>query len=67
MLRSPDCEVGESVKVGESCTLARKRYSRAGVLVEKGGLHSEVRQVLRKRGRACKENLPREVGESMNH
>ena len=49
----------ERVKVGESRTLAKKRGIRAGVWRGKDGLHSEERQVPRRRRRASNENLPR--------
>ena len=41
----------EKVKVGESRTLARKRGIRAGAWSGKGGLHSEGRQIARRKGR----------------
>ena len=50
----------ERVEVSESCTLARAgRGIRAGASRGKGGLHSEVRQVPRKRRRTSKKSLPR--------
>ena len=48
---------GERFKVGESCTSARKRGIRVRVWRGKGGLRSERRQVLKKRGTASKKSL----------
>ena len=50
---------GERVNVGESRTSARERGIRAGAWRGKGGLHSEERQVSRKKGWASKKSLPR--------
>ena len=50
---------GERVKVSESRTLARVREIRAGVCRGKGGLHSEGKQIPRRKGRASKKSLPR--------
>ena len=50
---------GERVKVSESRTLVRKRGIRAGAWRGKGGLHSEGRQIPRRKRRACKKSLPR--------
>ena len=49
----------ERVKVSESRTLARERGIGAGAWREKGELHSEEKQVSRRKGRASKKSLPR--------
>ena len=51
----------ERVKVGESGNLAREREEeiRAGAWREKGGLHSERRQIPRRRDRRSKRSLPK--------
>ena len=50
---------GEIVKVGKSHTLARERGIRVRAWRGKGGLHSEGKQIPRKKGRASKKSLPR--------
>ena len=50
---------GERVKMGEIRPLARERRIKAGAWRREGGLHREGRQILRRKGRACKESLPR--------
>ena len=47
----------EKVKVSESLTLTREKGIKAGVWRGKDGIHSEGRQVPRRRGRASKESL----------
>ena len=49
----------ESVKLCESRTLARKRMIGDREGGGKGGLHSEKRQVLSRKGKEIKKNLPR--------
>ena len=44
----------ERVKLGKSHTLAREREISAGRWTGKGGLHSEGRQIPRRKGRASK-------------
>ena len=56
--KAPDHE-GERVKVGESRTLARERGIRARAWRGKGGLHSEGRQIPKRKGRACKKSIPK--------
>ena len=56
--RVPDHE-GERVKMGESGTLARVRGIRARAWSGKGGLHGELGQIPRRKGRASKKSLPR--------
>ena len=48
---------GERVKVGESHILARERGIRARAWSGKGGLHSEGRQIPRRKGRASKKSF----------
>ena len=50
---------GGEVKVGKSPTLARERRIRARARRGKGGLHSERRQIPRRKGRASKKTLPK--------
>ena len=50
---------GERVRVSESRILTRERRIRVGAWRSKGGLHSEVRQIPRRKGRASKKSLPR--------
>ena len=59
--RCPEYQIirWERVKVGESRTFARERGIRTGAWRGKGGLHSEGRQVPRKRLRASKNSLSR--------
>ena len=57
--RVPDHEGGERVRVSESRTLERKREIRTRAWRGKGGLHSEERQVPRRKERASKKSLPR--------
>ena len=52
-------KVSERVKVSESRTLAREWGNGAGAWEGKNGLHSEGRQIPRKRKRASKKNHPR--------
>ena len=59
LFKAPDHERGERVKVGESCTLARKRRIRARAWSGKGGLHRKQGQISRRKGRASKKILPR--------
>ena len=49
----------ERVKVDKSRTLARERGIRAGAWQGKGGLHSEGRQILKRKERAREKSLPR--------
>ena len=56
--RAPNRE-GERVKVSESRTLARVRGIRARAWSGNGGLHSEGKQIPRRKRRACKKSLPR--------
>ena len=58
---SPDYQIvwWQRVKVSKRCTLARQRSIRAGAWGRKSGLHSEGKQVLRKRKRASNGNLSR--------
>ena len=60
--RSPDPKVGESQSEQEP-HLGEREGIRAGAWGRKGGLHSEERQVPRRRGWASKEKLPRESRE----
>ena len=58
--RVPIHEGEDRVKVGERRTLAREWGIRTGAW--RGGkdrLHSEGRQILRRKGRTCKESLPK--------
>ena len=50
---------GKTVKVGESCTLARERGIKARAWSGKGGLHREGRQIPTRKGRAAKKILPK--------
>ena len=50
---------GERVKVDESCTLVSEKGIRARACSGKGGIHSEERQIPRKKERASKKSLPR--------
>ena len=58
---SPEYQImmGEKVKVGESRTLVRERGIRAGAWRGKDGLHSERRQIPRRKWKASKKSLPR--------
>ena len=58
---SPEYQImrGETVKVGESRTLAREGGSEREHGEEKGGLDREGRQIPRRKGRASNKSLPR--------
>ena len=47
------------VKVGESPTFARERGISAGACKGKDGLHSEGKQIPKRKGRASNKSLPR--------
>ena len=49
----------ERVKVGERYTFVRERGIRAKAWRGKGGVHSERRQIPRRKERASKKSLPR--------
>ena len=57
---------GERVKVGESRTLARKRGIKAKAWRGEGALHSEGRQIPRRKKRTSKKSLPRKSKENMS-
>ena len=63
--RVPDHE-GERVKMGESCTLARKRGIRARAWSGKGGLHREGRQIPRRTGMQARRASLEQVEGSMS-
>ena len=52
--------------MGDSRTLAREREIRARAWSGKGGLHSEERQIAKRKGRAIKESLPKKIEGSMS-
>ena len=63
--RAPNCEVEESQGEREPHLGERERKIKAGARRGKGGIHIEERQVSRRKGRAGKESLPKEVDGSM--
>ena len=52
---------GEGVKVSENLSLVGVREIRAGARKGKGGLHRKRRQVPKRKGRASKKGLLREI------
>ena len=64
-VKVPDREVRERVKASESRSLAREKGIRAGAWRGKSELHSEGRQVSRRRGRASKKSIPRRRRKNM--
>ena len=64
--KAPDREVRERVKMSESRTLAREKGIRAKARGGKGGLHSEERQVPRRKGEQARRAFLEQVEGNMS-